>query len=43
MSDVRDAIEFWESVLKQHRYLMSISTVTLVELTIKLLKEKRNE
>ena len=39
MTELEGCIRFWESMLKHSRFIMSISTITQIEATIKFLKE----
>jgi len=39
MTDLKGCIRFWELKLFHDKYLMEPSTITLIEITIKFLKE----
>lgn len=39
MTTLEGCIRFWESMLKNNRFAMSVSTISQVEATIKFLKE----
>jgi len=39
MTQLEGCIRFWESMLKNNRFVMSISTISQIEATIKFLKE----
>lgn len=39
MTALEGSIRFWESMLKNNRFVMSVSTISHLEATIKFLKE----
>lgn len=39
MTELEGAIKFWESMLKTSRFVMAISTIAVLESTIKYLKK----
>lgn len=39
MTELEGNIKFWESILKNRRFMMAISTIAIVKSTIKHLKQ----
>ena len=43
MTELEGCIRFWESILKTQRWSMELSTIAIIEATIKLLKKLKEE
>jgi len=39
MTQLEGCIRFWESILEHNRFVMSVSTISQIEATIKFLRE----
>jgi len=39
MTQIEGCIRFWQSILKNNRFVMSVSTISQIEATIEFLKE----
>ena len=39
MTQIEGCIRFWQSILKNNRFVMSVSTISQIEATIKFLRE----